>query len=142
MTQASLGEMLRASKNAVEANKLKALQDAALEKSEEEQEKLEAVLHFFEKAKKAVVRAITAGKVPKPIQLGAGENMEAYSALDAYAWYDPTHRIDKNPHSTYRPVWDDFAQWASDNDLIPALEYCHDGVGIQSWHVLTVTTNP
>jgi hypothetical protein len=44
----------------------------------------------------------------------------------------------ENPNIFYGAIWRAFRLWAQQNDLEVDLVYNHDGMGVESWYVVTV----
>lgn len=133
----SLGEILRLRQIAEQNDALLKLQREAEAQDAKALEDLRKVQAFFYQAKEAFSNAILQNQPMPRIVLGHGKNTEVYSLLQCYRWNDPRQVISQPTHP-YHPVWEDFAKWAYVNDLKPSLVYEHDGVGIDSWHVLKI----
>lgn len=131
----SLGDMLR--------NKIAADAKAAVEeqqsKERKQQEKdadeLRCVTEFYDMARTQFTNAIASGRKPEPIKVhSSGENSRVASLLETYN--QSPDRLPKN--SPFRPAWEAFDSWATENGLRAVWSYDHDGVGIQSWYWLSV----
>lgn len=133
----SLGDRLKARLDREEADKLEKLRRQAREKDAEAQRKLQVIEAFFNQAQDAISEDILADRSVRRIVLGKRQHGEVCDILATYNWNDPARIIDRPTHMYY-PVWEKFAQWANQNGLRVGWDYEHDGVGIESWHVLSV----
>ena len=133
----SLGKQLAALRREENEKQLAAQreQDALL--SREEAEALAAVRAFFYHAKSHVIHSLTNGEIPTPVRLGYRWHNLASDALRLCYWNNPSAWVDKPAHRYYG-VWLEFVAWAAENELRVSWEYCHDGVGIESWMVLHI----
>jgi len=133
----SLGDRLKARLDREEADKLEKLRREASEKNAEAVRKLQVIEAFFNRAKDDISEDILADRSVRRIVLGQRQNGEVCDILMTYRWNDPAAVVDRPSHAYY-PVWEKFAQWANQNGLKVGWEYEHDGVGMESWHVLSV----
>jgi len=126
-------------------DKLKAANEArALEKStaeirarEENRQKYEAnariIRNFITAAIETISGNIENGITVKAVTIPDGDPFNTYKwkgdMIDGFS-------------DTYHPNYSSlqaFFDWASENGLIGKFQYQHDGVGIKSWYVATVT---
>ena len=133
----SLGDMLRQRIESDKTDKRLKMERDAREKGEKAEEALRVVTEFFEAAKVTFANAIVEDRKIKPIQVGRRENVNVASILYTYA----STQVDRAGHQYY-PVWADFAKWADDNGLVAEWRYENDGVGMESWHMLSVNPKP
>ncbi len=134
----SLGEMLSESKTKFETDKMYAMKMKLEKESADAQEKIDNVTDFFNRAKTQFSIQITNGRAEiKPMVLSSRKESRVYTVLTAWNWNNKDNNImdSKNP---YNPIWVEFEEWCYGNGLKPKFEYCHDGVGVESWHELNV----
>jgi hypothetical protein len=133
MTTTSLGELLR---RKMESDKQAEVDEqqhkaAAAKAKAEIQER--TVRTFFQCAQTVFEADILAGRVVKPITVGHRHNIDVAEAVRIYG----TPQID-NPSHQYHQYWAEFADWAQANGLQAEWIFEHDGVGVESWQVLSV----
>jgi len=135
----TLGERLRAQ----EAVRVLAAAAAASARTRADvenarRERLE-VEGYFQAVRDTIEKAINAGRNVPRITLGKdGDNSgNVAQILKVSSWNDPARRIDKPSHP-YHDVWKTFKDWAVLEQLLVGWQYDHDGMGMHSWHVLTV----
>jgi hypothetical protein len=144
-TMPSLGEMLQARIARDEEAERQRVAAEAAERQAKQTREFKMIDLYFENAKNVIETAITSGtKIPE-ITLGkrAGIEFDSYelgSLLTTFRWSQTTPQgsIADASHPYYS-VWAAFRNWANENELRVGFDYCHDGMGMESWYVLTVT---
>lgn len=105
------------------------------------------VRHFFNFAFSVFAFRLERGQVPGSVALGGRTFREAASLLDTYRWnlpYTPNFDWRATGHGVWAPshpchaLWLEFEEQCSAAGLVPQWTPCHDGVGMESWHELTV----
>lgn len=135
----TLGERLRAQEDArtlAAAAAASARTRADVEKAQRERQEVEG---YFQTARRTIEQAVDAGRTVPRITLGkdGDDSFDVAQILKTFNWNDPARRIDRPAHPYY-DVWKAFANWAVLEQLLVAWRYDHDGMGMHSWHVLTV----
>jgi hypothetical protein len=132
-TTPSLGELLR---RRIESDKQAVIDEqerlAAAERAKAEIEE-RTIRTFFQTAQATFEADILSGIAAKPLTVGHRHNTDVASAVGIYA----SLQID-NPRHKYYKYWEEFAGWASANGLQAKWTYAHDGMGVDSWQVLSV----
>lgn len=133
----NLGEQLKAIKerSAAETNRQRIERESLTDMKT--RHTFEQVHLFFKQAREKFESDISMGELPRPIPIGKPGKPNA-ELRDVLAGYGMDSLTAENPKHTYHFVWQGFASWAHENGLKVALEFAHDGVGISSWHILTV----
>lgn len=152
-----LGKMLR---DKVE-REAQAVKDASIARellrTEKERHEFEVMTGLYENAKKFFVQALESNYPSKEIfvQVGGSRNYRALedervhrpspaSSLEACAFFgwsrdEPDVCL---PSSRFAPLWAEMKQWATLSGLVVYWQYCHDGVGIESWWQLRIKPAP
>jgi frataxin-like iron-binding protein CyaY len=119
----NLSEKLRTTIKVMEEAKIKGvLAQAAADRAKLEAQRNELEL-YLEIIKKNLVLQIEAGQVPKYIVNDYGRQREWKSAKEGTA--------------KFYSVWTDFFGWFENEGLELTISYDHDGVGIDSWLVIS-----
>lgn len=129
----SLGELLRQKIARDEQARLDAIQAESEAKALKERQDTSTVERFFANAQSLFTSQILGGLPITPIQVGRRANLDVEKLFQTYKH----PQIDK-PEHPYHAHWQNFAKWAAENGLEPKWSDDHDGIGVQSWHWLTV----
>jgi hypothetical protein len=132
-----LGEILLATEKEYKTNQAFKMEQDLKEKDEKYKEKIKKVTDFFEEIKENFTQKIMRGEYPiKPISMRNENNIN--TILETYQWNDPRKTIENTTHP-YHAIWADFSKWCTENKLTPKLTYEHDGMGIESWHTISIS---
>lgn len=131
----TLGQKLKAIQSTAEEERRRQQAQAEAARSIEARAALESVEGLFNRARSTFVDRINSGLEPGEVKIYSRTDQRACSAMATYSWNDPKRTIENSSHP-YHFVWKDFVRWGVDNDVEPYLEYQHDGVGLESWHVI------
>lgn len=132
MNQKSLGDILRSSMEQEEKAKREKIEQEVRAAAAIEAANLRIVLAFFENAKAEFTAKITSGERIKGIKVGPRDNSDVARLLGTYGI-----RLTDSGHAQYAH-WNAFCEWAKSNGLEAKWNDEHDGMGMESWHVLAV----
>jgi hypothetical protein len=140
----SLGELLQARILRDEEQAAAEKRAEAAERQAKQTREFKMIEMYFENAKSVITTAITSGtKIPQ-ITLGkrGGIGFDSYemgSLLRTFQWNESTPQGSiADPSNPYFAIWAAFKNWANENDLKVGFAYDHDGMGMESWWILTV----
>jgi hypothetical protein len=140
----SLGKMLQARIEQEEQAEISRKLVEAAEKQAKVDLERQMVETYFDNVRKTIVSVITHGGKMPTFTIGKRDgwvcdSYDLSTILQAYQWSDTTPQgsIQDTSHRFY-DVWAKFRDWANENDLSVGFEYDHDGMGRESWYVLTV----
>jgi len=140
----SLGELLKARIEQEEQAEISRKQVEAAEKQAKLDHERQLVETYFDTVRKTIVSVITHGGKMPGFTIGQRngwvcDSYELGSILRTSQWSDTTPQgsIQDASHRFY-DVWAKFRDWAKENDLSVGFVYEHDGMGMESWYVMTV----
>lgn len=128
----NLGDLLRNTIDAAAAEERRAILQEQEERARKESHEIAVLADFFTRSGIEFEEQIKSRKLVKGIQVGRGKNVEVAALAGTYGLVitDPGHKHHKE--------WLKFVDWANTNGLDATWDYAHDGIGIESWHVLFV----
>jgi hypothetical protein len=137
----SLGEMLKARierDEEAERQRVAAVEDEQIATAQANRKLIEM---YFAFAQAGIEKAITRGTAIPCITLGKsgdGTYALATTILKTYQWGSTPQGSIQDASHPYYDVWAKFRDWANENGLNVGFEYDHDGMGRESWYILTV----
>lgn len=143
----SLGDRLKQIGATAEERARVEAADKQARKEREAAEEVATVRAFFNAAWLQFTTNIAEGRLPGSITLGRRSHDKAHTLLGAYSWNLPWCQKWQaggkgiwNQPSKFARMWTEFLVGCEENGLSPVWAYEHDGMGVESWWVLTVET--
>lgn len=144
VTRQKLGDVLKDTLHQ-EKSRDKALELKRLSKeSAEEKAKTKQVKDLFEGARKFFTKGILDQVPTKDLQYLMGfdgtkaQHRDAEDLLHMKMVPHSKAPLGMPTSSKYAPLWADFQKWAAEEGLSVKFQYCWDGGGMYSWHVLKI----
>ena len=142
----SLGDMLRQKITADDTAKQRAEAEAERQRQEKEAADNACIQHFYDDARQTFTEQIMAGKRVTPIRVESYRHNPRVADLLKLYKKSPANPGNANPrssdHDPYYPFWVEFRDWAAQNGLEAKWVSEHDGMGVNSWYLLTVEPTP
>ncbi|KWU23408.1 hypothetical protein [Burkholderia cenocepacia] len=133
----NLGDRLRQRIDRDVAEEALRVQHEEQQKAAEARRKQDLLRHFLDDTKTQFTNRILADEPISAVKIGYRNHAEIRNILGGDFLNAAAAGLIPAP-GEYTALWGEFVHWCEANGLECVVEYQHDGVGIESWHLLSV----